>query len=124
MERLFSNNTASQLDSLVKSFTIEDMEKISTTLTAGQIAIETIARLAGAKGVTRETLAKQLGITRQTVTSRFRTRSMSLDDYIDTCRALDLNPAEILDRATKLATPTLPAVIKEALQGDRPFAVF
>ena len=120
MERPFSNKTASRLDKLVENFTIKDMEKISTTLTAGQLAIETLSRLSASRGVTRETLAARLGVTRQTVTSRFRTRSMSVDAFIDTCDALDTDPAALLDGAIRLhESAPAPADPDPAHEGSR-----
>lgn len=111
------------VDKLLEHSNIEDMLE-TTNASVAQIAIEYLDRMTSAKGITREALAKQLGIARQTLASRFNKRSMSLEDFCTTAQAIDLNPAEILDRATKLATPTLPAAIKETLQGDRPFAAF
>lgn len=69
-------------------------------MTVGQIAVAILDRLAAAKGVGREALANRLGVTRQTVTSRFRNRSMTLDDYVGTCDALGADPAGILTHAT------------------------
>lgn len=99
-----SSNTprATMIDKMLEHSNIEGMLE-TTNASVSQIAIEYLERMTAAKGITRENLASKLGITRQTVASRFRTRNMSLDDYVNTCTALDINPAETLTKASALA---------------------
>ena len=103
-----SNLTAVSLDKMVATATIKDMMvENTTTLTAGQIAIEYLARTTAAKGMTREALASKLGVARQTVTARFRKRDMSIDDFIDTAQAIGTDPAQVIADAMQIKNTAL-----------------
>lgn len=101
---LNSSNTPydDEIDKMLDVSNIKDMLDTANTMTSGQIAVEFLRRRAAAKDVTLETMAERLGITRQTVAARWARRAMSLDDYIDTCKALDVDPADTLAAAIKV----------------------
>lgn len=102
MSSLLNKEMSRQLDKAVNLLTIEDMEGRFTTCGVGEIAIAMLDRFCSGKGVTREALARRLGVSRQTVTSRFRVRSMTLQDFLDTCAALDVDASAVLSRAARL----------------------
>ena len=96
-----------ELDNVETYINITDVETNITAMTTGQIAITMLNRLSVAKGITRESLAKTLNVSRQTITKRFRNRSMSLDDYINTSAAIGIDPIQTLEKATQIKNTAL-----------------
>jgi AraC-like DNA-binding protein len=102
MERNISKEKSRQLDEVERYVTILSMETNATTMTVAQTAIEMLDRLSAAKGTGRAQLAERLGVSRQTVTSRFRNKGMSLEDFVNTAKALDADPAKVLGQAQRI----------------------
>lgn len=102
MERNISKEKSRQLDEVERYVTILSMETNVTTMTVAQTAIEMLDRLSAAKGTGRAQLAERLGVSRQTVTSRFRNKGMSLEDFVNTAKALDADPAKVLGQAQRI----------------------
>lgn len=100
---------AARVDKMLKHSNIEDMLE-TTNASAAQIAIEYLDRMTAAKGITKETLAKRTGVTRQTIAARFNKRSMDLECFVATADAININPGEILSRAIRLKQDAIPAL--------------
>lgn len=60
-----------------------------------------LRRAAGADEVTKTELANRIGVSRQTVSKRFRCGDMKLSEFVASAMSLNKNPAELLQQAVK-----------------------
>lgn len=78
---------------------------------------EQLAALRRAKGISQETLAEQLGVSRQAVSKwETGTAKPELDNILALCRILEVSPNELLGDTTQPISEPTPAVTVESLK--------
>lgn len=78
---------------------------------------EQLAALRRAKGISQETLAEQLGVSRQAVSKwETGTAKPELDNILALCRILEVSPNELLGDTTQPINEPLPSVTVESLK--------
>ena len=78
---------------------------------------EQLAALRRAKGISQETLAEQLGVSRQAVSKwETGTAKPELDNILALCRILEVSPNELLGDTTQPINELAPSVTVESLK--------
>lgn len=78
---------------------------------------EQLAALRRTKGISQETLAEQLGVSRQAVSKwETGTAKPELDNILALCRILEVSPNELLGDTTQPINEPLPSVTVESLK--------
>lgn len=97
---LINSNTpnAKLFDKLLEYSNIRYMLENSNA-SVGEIAVEYLSAAMKLRNIRQYEMARQLGISRQTLASRLRSRAMSIDDFINLALAIDVDPAEVITSA-------------------------